>query len=78
MKIVLEPHEATAPVLGWTVSQNLMEGKGPEIAGEREETALENTAVVSSELAPQGAKQDEKLTLYVQWENQKVGQVHIS
>ena len=25
-----------------------------------------------------GAKQDEKLTLYVQWENQKVGQVHIS
>ena len=54
------------------------EVKGQEIAREREETALENTAVLISELTPQGAKQDKKLTLYVQWENQKVGQVHIS
>ena len=30
MKIVLEPHEATASVLGGTVSQNLMEGKRQE------------------------------------------------
>lgn len=56
MKIVLEPHEATASVLGGTVSQNLMEGKRQERGKEREETVLENTAVLSSELAPQGCQ----------------------
>lgn len=42
----------------------------------RENTAFENIALLS--LLHRGAEQDEKLTLYVQWENQKVGQVHIS
>jgi len=38
------------------MSQNLMEGKRQERGKEREETALENTAVLSSELSPQGCQ----------------------
>lgn len=56
MEIVLEPHEATASVLEWTVSQNLVEGKRQERSKEREETAHENAARLSSELTPQGCQ----------------------
>lgn len=58
--------------------QILVGGEGQERGKGREDTALENIAVLSLEHTPQGCQQDEKLTLYVQWENQKVGQVHIS
>lgn len=49
-------------------------------AGEKREKtlALETLQFWALSLLHRGAEQDEKLTLYVQWENQKVGQVHIS
>lgn len=58
----------------WSVAK----GKGQGWGAEREDIASGNIVVLSIELTPQSAEQDEKLTLYVQWENQKVGQVHIS
>ena len=71
-------HETPASVLGWTIHQILMEGKGQEKGKRGKTPPLKTLQFWAQSLLHRGAKQDEKLTLYVQWENQKVGQVHIS